>query len=137
MSILALAAPTAIAGDPQLTAGLALGGTFGESIVANTGFTVQWVPGLMLYALGATSNTITLTFTAVATGFSNLVTSELTAATPYLFGPISNAYVNSSGLVAVTITGVVTGAYFAGLLPPLAAGALHNPFERNVQNADY
>src|SRR5271166_1395471 len=133
MTILALTTPTAFAGDVQLKAGFGMAATYGTSIAANTGFTVPWVQGLMIYALGATSNTVTLTFVGTG-GTANVVTSALTQGVPYLFGPVSSSFqVATTGLVSVNITGVVTGMYVTGLLLP-TTGPIHGPMDMLLQS---
>ncbi len=136
MTILALSTPTVFCGDAQLKAGIQFTATYGTSIAANTGFTVPWVQGLMIYALGASSNTVTLTFVGTG-GTANVTTSTLTAATVSLFGPVSNSFASSTtGLVTVNITGVVTGMYVTGLLLP-TTGAAHGPMDMLLQSGEY
>lgn len=136
MTILALSTPTVFCGDVQLKAGIGFTATYGTSIAANSGFTVPWVQGLMIYALGASSNTVTLTFVGTG-GTSNCVTSSLAATVPYLFGPVSNSFqAATTGLVSVNITGVVAGMYVTGLLLP-TTGPIHGPMDMLLQSAEY
>ena len=141
MTTLALTAPTVTFGDPEIVSGFDITAQVATSIAANTTVTVPWTQGLMLYCTGATSNTVTLTFVSpnVASGASpSYTTGNITAVHAVLFGPISNIWANSSGLVTVNITGVVTGMTFAAYLAPLQSGAKHNPFEMAGANAaDY
>lgn len=140
MTTLALSAPTAYFGDPEIVSGFDLTAISGTSIAANTTVTVPWAQGLMLYCTGATSNTVTLTFVSPGlTGVApNYTTGNITAAHAVVFGPISNIWANSSGLVTVNITGTVTGMTFKGYLAPMTSGASHNPFElAGANSADY
>ena len=141
MTILALSAASVILSDAQLNAGVAVpvAASSGTSIGSSTGFTIAWAPGLIILAVGATSNTITLTWVGVgAPGAPNVTTGSLTAATAYFFGPVPVGYMApSTGLVSVNITGTVTGARFGGYLMPAYTGLLHNPFEANPQQADF
>jgi hypothetical protein len=141
MTTLALTAPTVTFGDPEIVSGFDLTAIAGTTIAANTTVTVPWAQGLMLYVTGATSNTVTLTFVSpsIASGASpNYTTGNITATHAVVFGPISNIWANTSGLVTLTITGVVTGMTFAAYLAPLQSGAKHNPFEMaGANSADY
>src|SRR5260370_14427424 len=130
MTTLALTAPTVQFGDPQIVSGFDLTAIAGTSIAANNTVTVPWAQGLMLYVLGATSNTVTLTFVSPALPGQggNYTTGNITAAHAVVFGPIPNIWAGSTGLVTVTITGTVTGMTFAAYLAALASGAKHNPF---------
>jgi len=126
--------------DAQLNAGVGVPviASAGSLLNGNTGFTAPWAPGLIIYIVGATSNTVTATFVGVgAPGAPSVTTAALTAAIAYYFGPIPIGYMNSSGLVAVNVTGTITGARAGVYLMPAYAGALHNPFEVNPQNADF
>ncbi len=92
------------------------------------------------YVLGATSNTVTLTFVSPALPGQggNYTTGNIVAAHAVVFGPISNIWAGSTGLVTVTITGTVTGMTFAAYLDPNSSGPKHNPFEMAGANAaDY
>jgi hypothetical protein len=140
MTTLALTTPTAWFGDPQIVSGFDLTAIAGTSIAANNTVTVPWALGLMLYVLGATSNTTTLTFVSPALPGQggNYTTGNIVAAHAVVFGPISNIWAGSTGLVTVTITGVVTGMTFAAYLDPNSSGPKHNPFEMAGANAaDY
>jgi len=140
MTTLALSAPSATFGDPEIVSGFDLTAIAGTGIAGNNTVTVPWAPGLMLYVLGATSNTTTLTFVSPALPGQggNYTTGNITAAHAVVFGPIPNIWANSSGLVTVTITGTVTGMTFAAYLAPMASGGKHNPFEMAGANAaDY
>lgn len=137
MTTLALTAPTVYFGDAEIVSGFDLTAIVGTSIAANTTVTVPWAQGLMLYLTGATSNTVTLTFVSPALPGqgASYTTGNITATHAVVFGPISNIWANSSGLVTVNITGTVTGMTFASYLAPLTSGAKHNPFEMAGANA--
>ena len=138
MTTLALAAPTATFGDPEIVSGFDLTAIAGTGIAGSNTVTVPWAQGLMLYVLGASGNTVTLTFVSpnVVSGASpSYTTGNITAGHAVIFGPISNIWANTSGLVTITITGTVTGMTFKGYLAPLTSGAAHNPFEMAGANA--
>jgi hypothetical protein len=138
MTTLALTAPTVTFGDPEIVSGFDLTAISGTGIAGSNTVTVPWAQGLMLYVLGASGNTVTLTFVSpnVASGASpNYTTGNITASHAVVFGPVSNIWANTSGLVTLTITGTVTGMTFASYLAPLASGAKHNPFEMNGANS--
>lgn len=140
MTTLALTAPTVQFGDPEIVSGFDLTAIAGTSIAANNTVTVPWAQGLMLYVTGATSNTVTLTFVSPALPGqgASYTTGNITATHAVVFGPIPNIWAGSTGLVTVTITGVVTGMTFAAYLAPTTSGAKHNPFEMAGANAaDY
>jgi hypothetical protein len=140
MTTLALSAPTAYFGDPEIVSGFDLTAISGTGIAGSTVVTVPWAQGLMLYVLGASGNTTTLTFVSPALPGQggNYTTGNITASHAVVFGPISNLWANSSGLVTVNITGTVTGMTFAAYLAPLATGAKHNPFDMTGADvADY
>jgi hypothetical protein len=141
MTTLALTAPTVTFGDPEIVSGFDLTAIVGTSIAANNTVTIPWAQNLLLYCTGATSNTVTLTFVSpsIASGASpNYTTGNIVATHAVVFGPISNIWANTSGLVTVTITGTVTGMTFASYLAPLQSGAKHNPFEMaGAGAADY
>jgi hypothetical protein len=140
MTTLALSAATATFGDPEIVSGFDLTAIAGTAIAANTTVTVPWAPGLMLYVLGASGNTTTLTFVSPALPGQggNYTTGNITAAHAVVFGPIPNIWAGSTGLVTVTITGTVTGMTFAAYLAPMSSGAKHNPFEMaGAGAADY
>lgn len=141
MTTLALTAATTYFGDPEIVSGFDLTAIAGTGIAGNSSVTVPWAQGLMLYVLGASGNTVTLTFVSpsVASGASpNYTTGNITAAHAVVFGPISNIWANTSGLVTINITGTVTGMTFKAYLAPLQSGAAHNPFEMAGANAaDY
>jgi hypothetical protein len=141
MTTLALAAPTVTFGDPEIVSGFDLTAISGTGIAGSNTVTVPWVQGLMLYVLGATGNTVTLTFVSpsIASGASpNYTTGNIVAAHAVIFGPISNIWANTSGLVTITIAGTVTGMTLKAYLAPLTSGAAHNPFEMAGANAaDY
>lgn len=111
----------------------------GTSAAANTTFTFIWSQGVCLYAVGATSNTITLTFVNPVNSALNWTTGSLTAATGYWFGPFSSAFmVGSTGLITFTSTGTITGAKFAVATLPGYTGPSHNPFDPQVSGVtDY
>ena len=140
MTTLALTVPTVYFGDAEIVSGFDITAIVGTSIAANNTVTVPWAPGLMLYCTGATSNTVTLTFVSPALPGqgASYTTGNITATHAVLFGPISNIWAGSTGLVTVTITGTVTGMTFKAYLVSAPSGALHNPFELAGANAaDY
>src|SRR5258707_57150 len=122
MTTLALTAATAVLGDPEIVSGFDLTAISGTSIAANTTVTVPWAQGLMLYVLGATSNTVTLTFVSPALPGqgASYTTGNITAAHAVIFRPISNIWAGSTGLVTINITGTVTGMTFKAYLAPTA-----------------
>src|SRR5258708_27015335 len=99
MTTLALTAPTVQFGDPQIVSGFDLTAIAGTSIAANNTVTVPWTQGLMLYVLGATSNTTTLTFVSPALPGqgASYTTGNITAAHTVVFGPIPNIWAGSTG----------------------------------------
>jgi hypothetical protein len=147
MALLALSAATTSISDPEWLNGAATPvlASAGTSIASNTGFTFPWVQGTLVYAVGATSNTVTLTLVNpnTATAASNAPTSpvsgSLTATVAYLFGPISSTFMSgSTGLCTVNITGTVAGMRVGVYLLPVATSASHSPFDMNVSGVtDY
>jgi hypothetical protein len=152
MTILALTAATTPFCDAEFLNGVGVPvlASAGTSMAANTGFTFPWVQGTLLYFVGATSNTVTLTMvnpnnsTAASNAPVNPVTASLTATVAYYFGPISSTFANgSTGLVTVNVTGTVTGCrvgvyLMSGAFGTGTTGASHNPFQMNVSGvADY
>jgi hypothetical protein len=101
--------------------------------------------GVFKYAGGGVmvvSDVATVTLTFVSPGLpgqgGNYTTGNITATHAVVFGPISNIWANSSGLVTVNITGTVTGMTFKAFLAPTFSGSLHNPFEMaGANSADY
>lgn len=137
MALLALTAPTVFVVDPQFkVASGVVPAAAGTALTGNTGFTVPWVPGLVLLVVaGATApGNVTLVSPQVPT--PNLVINMLASAS-LLYGPIASQYASpTTGLVQVNVTTVTTASVAAYLLPN-ATGWSHSPFENNATVTDY
>jgi hypothetical protein len=136
MALAALATPTVVLGDPQLKVIVTnVPGTTGTALAGNTGFTVPWVPGLMIQIYNGATPSGVVTF--LGTGLTPNVTFTLSnASSNILYGPISSNFANASGLVQVNVTTVTTTIVNAFLLPQ-ATGTSHNPFNVQPQLTDF
>src|SRR5271157_5842797 len=94
MSVVALSAASVFISDPQFLNGVGVPviASAGSLLNGNTGFTFPWAAGVMVYYVGATSNTTTLTMVNPNNSALNVTTASLTAAIAYMFGPISSTF---------------------------------------------
>jgi hypothetical protein len=137
MALLALAAPTVFAIDPQfkVVTGV-VPAAAGTALTGNTGFTVPWVPGLVIQIVaGATApGVVTLVSPATSVPAPALT---MVANADLLFGPIGSQFASpTTGLVQVNVTTVTTASVNAYLMPN-ATGPTHSPFENNPTITDY
>jgi hypothetical protein len=137
MALLALAAPTTFVIDPQfkVVTGV-VPAAAGTALTGNTGFTVPWVPGLVIQIVaGATPpGVVTLVGPSTPTPSPSLT---MAASANLLFGPIAQQFASpTTGLVQVNVTTVTTASVNAYLMPG-ATGATHSPFENNPTLTDY
>ena len=95
MAIQAIAAPTIVMADAQLSAGVGVPiiASAGTALDGKSGFTLAWVPGLILYFLAASGNSNTLAFTQVVP-CRPPTTGTLAEGVAYYFGPIGISFVN-------------------------------------------
>lgn len=131
MTILAVPAPTLYLGDAEIVSGFDISAATFTSLSGDTGFTLVYVPGLMFAFMGASGNTVTLTFAHAGTSApADYTTGALTAAHITLFGPIPGVWASqTTGLIAINVTGTITGAGVGAYLAPTQTGPKHNPMQ--------
>jgi hypothetical protein len=135
MALLALAAPTVNLTDPQLkNVTTNVPGTTGTAVGVNTGFTVPWVPGLIIQIYTGITGCGNITFLGVG-NTPNVVVAPSTSVN-LLYGPISSGYANAAGLVQVNV-GTGTTVIPTAFLLPAATGTSHSPFAVNPAGTDY
>ncbi len=141
MSVVALSAASVFISDPQFLNGVGVPviASAGSLLTGNTGFTFPWAQGIMVYYVGATSNTTTLTMVNPNNAALNVTTASLAQALAFMFGPIPSTFCNgSTGLVSVNVTGLITGARAGVYLMPNFTGGYHSPFDMTVSGvSDY
>jgi hypothetical protein len=142
MALVALAAPTHNLVDTTFTATATnVPAASGTALTGNTGFTVPWVPGLVIQiASGATGAGVV---TAVNPSGSNAVVTLAASANVLYLVPeeFANA---TTGLVQVNVTTVTTASAAAFIMPggvaainEASTGAKHNPFQSNPTAGDF
>lgn len=139
MTLLALAAPTVNVIDPQFTvASGAIPAATETALTGNTGFTVPWVPGLCVHIVAGATAPGVVTLVSPNSGPASPPNLTLTmAASASLLYLIPYEFVNlATGLIQINVTTVTTASAGAYIMPA-ATGKAHNPFEINLQAADY
>lgn len=139
MSLVALATPTTNLVDPTFTVvatNLPAAGA-GSALAGNTGFTVPWVPGLVVLITGGAAGTGNVTLVNPLSGGPQPVFALPATSQTVLYGPIPQEFANpTTGLVQFNVT-TVTNDYAAAFVLPNATQVKHNPFENNPTAADF
>jgi len=138
MALVALASPSTNLFDPTLSVvatNLPVAGA-GSALSGNTGFTVPWVPGLVVLITGGAAGTGVVTLVNPTSGGPQPTFTLPATSQTVLYGPIGQEFANpTTNLVQFNFT-TVTNAFAAAYVLPTATGVKHNPFENNPQAAD-
>jgi hypothetical protein len=144
MALVALATPTVSLVDPTLSVvATNVPGATGSALAGNTGFTVPWVPGLVVQIQGGAAGTGAVTVVNPTSG-GPTPSFTLPATSQNVLYLVPQEFANpTTGLVQFNVTTVTNASAAAFLLLPnvgalnTGTGVKHNPFENNPQAADF